>query len=560
MQHMHQRSDPRHRSRAWLGLLLTALLASGACVSLASGSAAMQAQAGADTPGGWRLALPRDSAVRNSAAAGTMLAAGDAFFDSTGAVEAQAGMARITSGAPGARQYGAALYGIDLGGAAPSGVLVDIFTNLAPQDAGSSYWIGVADYAAERWDWHGPYVDSVTYLPLTGAGLASPGGNLVLAILAYDGAACYCARLEVNPQLITVGPGRDTATLEEAYIAAAAGAAIVVYPQSGNAPYLQPALQIYKSGISFHGVIAGGARVKLDGAGFNYTGAGAVPRAIFQFNPGADGGSVEGFELYNATNDTHNGAAVRINQANDVLVRNCEIRDNDMGLMSNGSVSADTARNQRIEFCHIHHNGNLTDPGYNHNLYLGGTSVLARGCVIHHSLTGHNFKSRAHFNRVEGCYVYYSANREFDLVDDAENTAAQNSHSVLLDNVIIKDPACPGNRAVLQFGQDGGNAHNGTLYLVHNTIATPFQSPVVTLSATGAGLELHNNIVWDMQSGQSDQALLAVSGGALEDQRRGRAQLDQRGPDHHPGNEHGPWQQLPRRAGRGPAVCGGAGR
>ena len=36
--------------------------------------------------------------------------------------------------------------------------------------------------------------------------------------------------------------------------------------------------------------------------------------------------------------------------------------------------------------------------------------------------------------------------------------------------VIVKDPACPGNHAVIHYGQDGGGEHNGTLWLVHDTI------------------------------------------------------------------------------------------
>ena len=164
---------------------------------------------------------------------------------------------------------------------------------------------------------------------------------------------------------------------------------------------------------------------------------------------------------------------MRINQANHVTVRNCSIHDNDMGIMSNGDGSLATAVDQRIEECRIYRNGDPAEPGHNHNLYLGGTSVTLRFCEIHHSLTGHNVKSRAHYTRVEYCYVHHSANREFDLVDAAE-TARPQSDAVLLGNIIVKDPQCKGNRAVIHFGQDGGKEHNGTLYLAFNTIVTPF--------------------------------------------------------------------------------------
>jgi hypothetical protein len=266
--------------------------------------------------------------------------------------------------------------------------------------------------------------------------------------------------------------------------------------------------------LTFRGVPAEGERwVKIDGSGFDYSGRGSTPRAIFQFNAGTDHCVLEGFELTGAHNGSHNGAGVRINQANHVTVRNCSIHGNDMGIMSNGDGSLERGVNQLIEFCRIHHNGAPADPGYNHNLYLGGTSVTMRACEVHSSLTGHNYKSRAHFNRVEYCYLYHSANREFDLVD-AGDTARPGSHTVLLGNIIVKDPECRGNRSVIHFGQDGGRDHDGTLHLRFNTVVTPFMAPVVELSAPGAKAELIGNIVWDAGRRQNGQRLIAVRAGA----------------------------------------------
>ena len=200
---------------------------------------------------------------------------------------------------------------------------------------------------------------------------------------------------------------------------------------------------------------------------------------------------------------------MRINQANRVTVRHCSIHNNDMGIMSNGDGSLERGVNQVIEFCEIHHNGDPADPGYNHNLYLGGTSVTLRACEVYSSLTGHNVKSRAHHNRVEYCYIHDSANREFDLVDAAD-TAQPDSHAVLLGNIVVKDPNCGGNRSVIHFGQDGGKEHDGTLHLMFNTIVTPFLSPVVELSAPKAKAQLTGNLVWDGGRRQNGQQLIAV--------------------------------------------------
>jgi len=135
-------------------------------------------------------------------------------------------------------------------------------------------------------------------------------------------------------------------------------------------------------------------------------------------------------------------------------------------------------------------------------------------CEVYGSLTGHNVKSRAHFNRIEYCYIHDSSNREFDLVDDTENTGAAGSDSVLLGNLIVKGSNVPGNRNVIHFGQDGGGDHKGKIYLVNNTIVTKYISPVVALDAPNAGAVFTNNIVYDTGTFQSSQKLVEVSNGA----------------------------------------------
>jgi hypothetical protein len=313
---------------------------------------------------------------------------------------------------------------------------------------------------------------------------------------------------------LEVGPGKPFARIEEANAKAQPGDVILVYPRAGGQPYEKTAVYVRQKNLTFRAVPGEGSRwVRISGKGFDYSGRGSTPRAIFQFNPGADGCVLEGFELTEAHNASHNGAGVRINQANRVTVRNCSIHDNDMGIMSNGDGTPTAGVDQRIEHCEIHHNGDRSDPGFNHNLYLGGTSVTLSFCEIHNSLTGHNVKSRAHHTRVQYCYVHHSANREFDLVD-SEATVWPESHAVLVGNLIVKDPQSRGNRTVIHFGQDGGKDHNGRLYLVFNTIVTPFIAPIVELSAPGAGAYLVGNLISDGGIRQANQKIVEVRGGA----------------------------------------------
>ena len=293
-------------------------------------------------------------------------------------------------------------------------------------------------------------------------------------------AATFAATLDV-------GTSRRFARIEEALAKAVPGDVIVVYPGE----YKKTALLVNTPKVTLK---AAAEKITLDGQGFNYSGRGSVPRAIIQFEASASDCTLEGFILLNAANESFNGAGVRINQANNITIRNCVIQKNEMGIMSNGSVQANTGTNQLIEGCLISDNGTAKQPGYNHNLYLGGTSVTVRKCEVARSVTGHNIKSRAHITRVEQCYVHDSANREFDLVDGKGNTDVLNSDAYLVDNKIHKSASCTGNRNVIHFGKDGDARHNGVLYLVRNTIDSIYASPIVEIS-DGDGVDFHENTI-----------------------------------------------------------------
>jgi len=336
---------------------------------------------------------------------------------------------------------------------------------------------------------------------------------LVLPVFA----AIVATTLTAETATLEVGPAKAFARIEAANERARPGDVVLVYPREDGRPYEKTAVYVRQRDVTFRAVVDEDTGwVKISGEGFDYSGRGSTPRAIFQFNRGADGCLLEGFELFGARNETQNGAGVRINQANHVTVRNCNVHGNDVGVMSNGDGTPSAGVNQRIEHCAIHHNGSFDNPGFNHNLYLGGTSVTLSFCDVHSSLTGHNVKSRAHFTCVQYSYVHDSANREFDLVDKAD-TARPNSHAVLMGNVIVKDPKCKGNRGLVHFGQDGGREHNGTVHFVYNTVVHPFISPVVELSSPQAKALLVGNLVTDGGVRQNNQKIAGVRHGAKEE-------------------------------------------
>ncbi|MFI5386780.1 MAG: hypothetical protein ACHQ50_11745 [Fimbriimonadales bacterium] len=316
--------------------------------------------------------------------------------------------------------------------------------------------------------------------------------------------------LAIAAAVLQVGDGRAYRRIEEAVAAAKPGDTIEVYPSAVG--YAGSAIMIRKPRLTIRGI--GEKRIVLDGGTFDYSGEGRIPRAIFQADPQAEGTKIEHFELRGAHNGSYNGAGVRINQASNVTVSDCDIHGDDMGIMSNGRTGDPHAsENQLITHCAIHGNGNLKDPGYNHNLYLGGTSVTVEFSDIYASLTGHNLKSRAHFNLVRHCYIHDSANRECDFVE-AWDTERPNSNAVLIGNVIAKDPNCHGNRMTIHFGQEKGQ-RNGALFLLADTIVTPFLSPVVELSSSKAELNMYSNIVVNVQ--ESHPLLVEATNGANPD-------------------------------------------
>ena len=252
---------------------------------------------------------------------------------------------------------------------------------------------------------------------------------------------------------LEVGPGKGYSRIEEAVAAAKSGDTILVYPDPAGYP--RTAIRVQVASLTIRGI--GSKPIPIMGGDFDYSGSGSVPRAIIQIEPTGMGAKIENLDLSGAHNQSFNGAGVRIQGASNVAVRDCIIRENDMGIMSNGKEGdPKAASNQLIEYCLIERNGNFKDPGYNHNLYLGGSTVRLLHCEIRNSTTGHNVKSRAHYLEIEGCYIHDASSREIDL-PEAWDTSRPNSNAVLIGNLIVKDPKCTGNRGVIHYGVEKGN-------------------------------------------------------------------------------------------------------
>jgi hypothetical protein len=245
----------------------------------------------------------------------------------------------------------------------------------------------------------------------------------------------------------------------------------------------------------------GTARPVFDVTGQTVDGVLPHPRAVFQV--GADYITLENLELQHATNG-NNGAGIRVIAGNNVTVRNCRIAMCDMGIM------CDSNSNLVIEASEICSNGTSLYDGYSHNFYLGGNSATIRFCYIHDSLYGQNFKTRAHYTELLYNYIADSQDGEVGLVDAAE-TAATNSHAVMIGNIIVSKPRLSGYNSgrFVQFGQDGGGQHNGTLYAFNNTfVAGDGRIQFLSANATGATVVARNNVFYG-----SDKIVGTLGGG-----------------------------------------------
>ena len=232
--------------------------------------------------------------------------------------------------------------------------------------------------------------------------------------------------------------------------------------------------------------LRGTGLVTIDGAGLVVTGAGPVPRALFQIE--GDHYRIEHLHFTHAANG-ENGAGIRVTgHARDTVVRDCQIDHNEMGMMSDGNDDL------LIEFCDIGFNGNsIHFAGYAHNLYLAGRNTTIRFCNIHDADGGMNVKSRGHFLALLYNRIVDSDGGELSLVDSDE-TAVPNSNVVLIGNLIRSKPDRKGNtHKFIDFGQESGH-RVGMLTMINNTLlAGDGRIEFVSLSSPDVRVTAYDN-------------------------------------------------------------------
>lgn len=167
--------------------------------------------------------------------------------------------------------------------------------------------------------------------------------------------------------------------------------------------------------------------------------------------------TLSGITFRGARCPDRNGAGIRIEpSAADITIRGCTFRENENGILSGPGDGTTT-----IEYCTFVHNG--AGDGASHNLYIGAISKLVfRHNLSDHANNGHNLKSRAHENLVEGC-------RFDDATDGHSSYLADfpNGGLVTVRDCYFRQAPTAENNRLVAYGQEG-NLHPNSQFLFEN--------------------------------------------------------------------------------------------
>ena len=213
-----------------------------------------------------------------------------------------------------------------------------------------------------------------------------------------------------------------------------------------------------------------------------------------------------------------NAAAVYVEKAQHLTIRNCIIQDSGNGIFI-GAFDGET-RDILIEKNRIFGNG-IENSYYQHNTYsaaIGITYQYNYMGALRSNAGGNNLKDRS-----AGLVVRYNwienGNRQLDLVD-AEDSDSLVNHpayrkTYVYGNVLLEEDG-EGNSQMVHYGGDSGDEsiyRKGTLYFYHNTLISTRlgNTTMLRLSSNDEFADVFNNIVHVSAPG-SRLALVAGSG------------------------------------------------
>jgi hypothetical protein len=219
------------------------------------------------------------------------------------------------------------------------------------------------------------------------------------------------------------------------------------------------------------------------------------------------------FSSVRGANQTYadNAAAIYVEKAENLTIRNCRIHDSGNGLFI-GSGDTVVSRDVLVEGNYIYDNG-IVNSAYQHNNYsaaIGITFQYNRFGLPRAGALGNNLKDRSaglvvRYNWIEG------GNRQLDLVDGEDSSLIRNDpryrETFVYGNILI-EPDGAGNRQMTHYGGDSsstGGYRKGTLYFYNNTLISTRtdRTTLFRLSTNEERCDARNNIFYVTAAGNT---------------------------------------------------------
>lgn len=220
----------------------------------------------------------------------------------------------------------------------------------------------------------------------------------------------------------------------------------------------------------------------------------------------------------NADDYAENAAAIYVEKARDLTIRNCRLHDSGNGLFV-GAFDGET-ENIMIEGNWIYDNG-IEGSIYQHNTYTAAINIIYqfnRFGPLRGTAGGNNLKDRS-----AGLVVRWNwierGNRQLDLVDAEDSSVLVNHPSYnethVYGNVLIEAEGTD-NSQIIHYGGDSGTTadyRKGTLFFYNNTVVSTREgnTTLMRLSTNDESADVRNNVIFT-SAGGSHLAMLSSSG------------------------------------------------
>jgi len=214
-----------------------------------------------------------------------------------------------------------------------------------------------------------------------------------------------------------------------------------------------------------------------------------------------------------------NAAAIYVEKAQNLTIRNCVLTDSGNGLFSGTAAAPNISRDILIDSNYIYGNGN-EGSAFEHNSYteaLGITFQFNHFGPLHAGSSGNNLKDRSaglivRYNWIEG------GNRQLDLVETGSPAIQDDERyrsTFVYGNIVVEHNG-DGNSQMIHYGGDSGalaRYRKGTLYLYHNTLVSTRldATTLMRLSSNEEQAIVRNNLLF-LPPGSGALALVDSSG------------------------------------------------